>query len=122
MIRRRRAVVGIRTSFVALHYWKDAPDNVSFLICSHRHVFNVTVELAVDGLNRQIEFFTAKAIIDKFIKAQFLPTADGKSCEMMAKEICEFAVKEFETNSCSVVVQEDEENYSKYEMYETWEA
>jgi hypothetical protein len=34
--------IQVRTSFVGVHQWKDAPDEVAFLRNLHRHVFKVS--------------------------------------------------------------------------------
>lgn len=95
----------VRTSFVAFHNWEGAPRSVAFLRNKHRHVFHVTVEKEVSHQDREIEFFTYKAAIDKWIDKNWANYFwENKSCEMFAQELLE----RFDADR--VIVSEDGEN------------
>ncbi len=108
-------VLGIKTSFVALHRWKNAPDDVRFLRDFHRHVFNVTVEFRVEGDDRALEFFQVRKALDAFILQAFANRQDlDLSCEQMATQIGTFLLHwRGDVKECCVSVQEDEENFGR---------
>lgn len=45
-----------KVSFEGIHCWPDAPNEVKFLKCPHRHIFNVKAYVEVTQNNREIEF------------------------------------------------------------------
>ncbi len=105
---REKHLIGIKTSFVAFHRYKDAPEEVEFLKNTHRHKFNVEMQLEVDGLNRDKEFFIEQAKLDSFLAGFILDDEPLEmSCEMIAKEIFD------RFNAYSVRVDEDGENYGE---------
>jgi len=77
--------VKIRHRFEGFHQWKEAPDEVSFLRQSHRHLFHVTVEIGVSHDDRELEFF----IEQRFLKTLFDTTeqCDNQSCETLARYV-----------------------------------
>lgn len=140
--------IGVKTSFEALHRWKDAPDDVKFLRNYHRHIFHVIVRLPVAHDDRQLEFFVVKRLLDTFIKATFgileiesvLKLRDVKretpgkaastgtgmlreldeSCESIAKTIAKFAISRFPGIAwCCVHVSEDDENFAETTLVAT---
>lgn len=50
----------VQTNFVGFHRWKDAPEHLGYLRYPHRHIFYVTVEVAVSHGDRAIEFHEFK--------------------------------------------------------------
>lgn len=76
--------IWVTTRFTALHYWKDAPDEVSFLRHPHRHEFHVKLEVEVTSLDREIEFFILKKWLDEEVKQYQLNGVYEYSCEQFA--------------------------------------
>jgi len=72
--------VWVTAQFDALHYWPEAPDNVAFLRCPHRHVFHVKVSVMVEHDNRDVEFFKLKGDLQAVL-SQFVGTTSTLSCE-----------------------------------------
>lgn len=107
--------LGIKSSFVALHYWKGASRDISFLQYPHRHIFNVTLQLQIhaDRLDRHLEFFIVQKELKDFL-SQWEDRTLPMSCEMFAKRICSWAMVRYRLLGCSVTVQEDEENFATY--------
>jgi len=72
-----------------LHYYPDAPDNVSFLRHPHRHIFHVECRFKVSHDNREIEIFTQEEEITRYLTERFgNPCMFGRmSCEMIAVDI-----------------------------------
>lgn len=96
------------------HRWADAPATVDYLSARHRHLFGVTVRLAVDGPDRAIEFFMFQRVLNEWVASRFKRGDDGfefggYSCEMIATALatylqsCDYAVQ-------CVEVDEDGEN------------
>lgn len=86
-----------------LHYWADAPHPVDFLKYPHRHIFEITAYFEVDNLDREIEIFVRQNQIKKYVEEKYkrldgLCHFDGKSCEMIAKEI----LNTFDAAACEV--------------------
>ena len=77
-----------------VHYWVDAPDEVAFLRNSHRHMFHITAEVAVDHSNRDVEFFILQSHMRDWA-LELTPmrrrNSGGSfmSCEMMAEQIAD---------------------------------
>lgn len=100
--------IKIKTQFNAFHRWKDAPDDVSFLRDYHRHIFFVKLEVQVEHDNRDIEFFTIKKALDRYIELRYKDKKFDYGCEAIAEDICE----EFDGWNCCVF--EDNENGGCY--------
>ena len=104
--------VTINTQFEGFHYWKNAPDCVSFLRDPHRHMFHVKVKVGVDGLDRDIEVISLKRAIDNHLLTFTITIAkDGWSCEMIANEVARFVKENYDNvDALEVEVLEDGEN------------
>lgn len=96
--------VWIKTTFVAWHRWKDAPEEFAYLRDFHRHLFHVTAELIVKKLDREVEFISLKHSIDDWLRDRWHGKRLELSCEQMAHKI----LKQFHLNTISV--SEDGEN------------
>lgn len=116
-----RAFLTIRTDFEALHKWKEAPPQYSYLSRPHRHLFKVTLCLGVNpGADREIEFidvkqnlrdFTFNAFTYPCFENKYVPNVWEYSCEEFAKKIGEWAfVKYPSVMDLTVEVTEDGEN------------
>lgn len=104
----------VKTRFVALHRWKDAPEDIAFLRDYHRHEFHVKVTLLVTHAERQVEFYQFKRELDGYIQRNFAPMRTefirfDYSCETLAQMIlCWCVVNNFP--ALSVDVNEDGDN------------
>lgn len=92
--------VWVTTRFIALHYWKDAPDKVNYLRNVHRHEFHVKLELTVHHDDRDVELIQLKDWLDKLL-VPWTPNVDEEdlpndlrvwilSCEQFASAIINF--------------------------------
>lgn len=109
--------VWVRTSFVALHSWEDAPEQVKYLRSPHRHKFNVFLAVRTDA-DREVEFHMLKHKLDGYIQSSFVLTSTtdleydivgivptvNLSCEVMARRILQHFT------AAIVTVDEDGEN------------
>ncbi len=106
----------VKTTFVALHQWPDAPDCVLFLRHRHRHIFNVVVKIPVRITDREFEFFMVKEKIDQFIKDEMLKNWKyTESCESIALIIALWIYEVYDRKG-SVEVYEDNENGAMVEL------
>jgi hypothetical protein len=110
--------IQVRTSFVGVHFWKDAPDEVAFLRNLHRHVFKVSAMCEVSHTDRELEFFMVRQHIDTFIKGTFnayhanMPDIlyiGPASCEMIATMVQQM-LSDVYHRPFSVIIREDDEN------------
>lgn len=112
----------VRTTFDAVHQWKDAPTNPklisSILGYPHRHKFYVEVRIPVTDPDRQIEFLQFKETLDSVCQSEFINYPRSApipySCETMA-EIIGKALIAYDSRlaavaSFTVAVFEDNEN------------
>ena len=102
----------VRTSFRAIHQWKNAPVEVEFLLAIHRHTFYVEAKIPVTHNDRQLEFFMVQMFLDKAIKKRFPNEKIGQmSCEMIAADLLDDISAEYGIKrDLSVMVSEDNEN------------
>ncbi len=110
MLNFRASFITVKTSFVAKHYYAAAPESVKFLRDPHRHTFNVSVNIPVQDLDREFEFFLEREKIDEFITERFRTGEDlPYSCETMANIIACWLLEKKHTY-VEITVQEDNEN------------
>lgn len=109
----------VKTNFEALHSWEtcNIPE-VMFLKNLHRHIFYVTLKLAVSHTDRDLEFFTVKKMLDTYLTNDY----NGKelknvSCETICIEIfnwaekngmCPIYVSVFEDDECGAELQRND--------------
>lgn len=105
------------TQFEGWHVWENAPEHNTYLRNSHRHIFHVKLEVAVDDSDRQVEFIEmGHALWQNLGTTIEAGTADapvGKSCEMFAEEIANWALNSwllYTPDEITVTVSEDGEN------------
>jgi len=82
-----KTFIKVRTQFEGFHHYPGAgviDQRIKFLENDHRHMFHVTVKLAVTHLDRELEFFLVKWALANFIKSG---NQNYKSCEMIASDI-----------------------------------
>ena len=110
------------------HRWPEAPDEVTFLRSTHRHVFKVEATFVVDHADRHLEFFTTQRALDAHLtrgyqSGDLLQMLDfgARSCEMIAAEVFgHFAIESTDPlrahRPVKVQVWEDGENCGTVEM------
>lgn len=95
------------TSFEGFHCWPDAPAEVAFLRTMHRHRFHVRVEVAVNMLDREVEFILLQRKVCNLIGFTLEQTDVGTwSCERWATFLLD------RLGAARVEVNEDGENGS----------
>lgn len=120
MKKKTGSVITVKAQFIGYHKWDGAPAEVSFLQNYHRHVFYVTLCLAVGHDDREKEFFMVqRQLKDVMVEEGYDNEAvlGLESCEMIATNIgnrfydmdVEW-VKVSEDNENSTVVFYKEEN------------
>lgn len=126
------ASVIITHDVIGFHQWPDAPEAVSYLRSMHRHLFKITLEVDVSGLDREVEFHLLKRwLIDTMRRVawgrgQSTPTGfssieinfGARSCENIANHILLRLETDFpERTYYRVAVFEDGENGAEVESY-----
>jgi len=100
-------------TFLGMHSWSDALDEVSFLKNDHVHDFKATVSCVVDHDDRDIEFYILRKDLRHILKSSFemvdgFYILKGKSCEHVAKVILDALIMMHgEPRSWSVTVAEN---------------
>ena len=85
----RKTFIKIRTQFEGYHFYPNAgqiDSRITFLEQEHRHIFKVEVKIAVNHLDRELEFFLCKWALESFLKRS---KQNHRSCEMIATDILE---------------------------------
>lgn len=98
----------VRWQFSGIHFYMDAPADVSFLKHPHRHLFKCSAQIEVFHDDRELEFLMVQAKL----KRKF---GDGgkrnMSCEMIAKDVVKFLQNRYgKKRAYKVEVSEDGEN------------
>lgn len=83
--------------------------DVSFLGHPHRHIFHFRVEVPVAHDNRDIEFILFKRWCINLFEDGILEL-DNQSCEMIANNLGEEIIDEWDVDWVNVMVSEDNEN------------
>lgn len=116
------STVFCKTSFEGIHFYKGAPNEVTYLKHTHRHTFGVQVELQVYDDDREIEFIMLKHSINRWLNQRCVDGVwpmGGMSCEMVAKALADAIANEFgiafpKSRKFSVTVDEDGENGASF--------
>lgn len=88
------------------HCWPEAPDHRAYLRASHRHLFHVTVSLALAHDDREVELHD---LMD-YCKAHMPPGDYGrKSAEQLGLDLAEAVADRWPGRSIQVSVYEDGE-------------
>lgn len=102
----------VKSQFTALHWYPDAPEEVSFLRHPHRHIFYVEMYFR-ETEDRQIEFFMMKSEVNTQLEDCYNDCEFSKSCEMIAEEL----LNAFQHDGAyKVKVWEDNENGAEVEL------
>jgi hypothetical protein len=101
----------VRTEFEGWHHYPNAGQidpRIAFLELNHRHIFKVTVEISVNHLDRELEFFLVKWNLQQFITESQM---NHKSCEMIATDILNHLISTYgDDRYYLVTVSEDGES------------
>lgn len=118
-----KGLIWITAERPGFHFWKDAPDKVSFLRNPHRHIFKFKVFIEIlEHNDREIEFFMFKEDVEKMIKRIWImhglenTTGCGMSCEMISDELFNYINELYPNRDIAITVSEDGENGS-HKMY-----
>ena len=86
-------IVIIQFEIEGFHNYPNAPKEVDFLSFNHRHNFKIKAGYEVLDLNREREIFICRDEVKSYLNESFGMPCQFKnmSCEMIAKEILEFA-------------------------------
>ena len=90
--------IEVSEMFLGMHYWWNAPDEVSFLRNDHVHDFRATVSCSVDHNDRDLEFYIIRKDLRSILKSS-LEMANGiyllkeKSCEDVARIVLDAFTK-----------------------------
>lgn len=86
-----KSKIVVRHSFVALHRYENAPEDVKFLRDLHRHRFEVEVQISVYHEDRELEFILVKdklgTILTDLMRFNNQIAENRMSCEQMAEYI-----------------------------------
>lgn len=99
----------VKNRIEGIHYYKQAPDEVSFLRHPHRHMFHTETEIEVFHDDRDLEFLMVQRTIDEilnYLELSFVST----SCEQLAKSVIEGLVEVYGQRKITCTVYEDGEN------------
>ena len=99
-----------------MHFWKKAPEKVSYLRFPHRHRVKVVAGVEVAETDREVEFYTLqheiRMAVQDLYEDETLPydlhNFGERSCEQIAIDI----LKKVQTPLSYVSVSEDDENRS----------
>jgi len=100
----------VKTTFNAKHFWKDAPEEVSFLRIPHDHIFFIEAEIEVKHDDRELEFFLVKRKLDDFIDLAFNNKTFELSCEQIADKLIGIILHHYGERKITVTVYEDNNN------------
>lgn len=107
----------IQTQKEGYHYWKNAPEEVSFLRYVHRHMFHIKIAISVIENDRELEFFLFKkdvvAIINYIWKIKKLENSTigaPLSCEHIGTEIKSKLYELYPDRYILIEISEDNEN------------
>ena len=120
--------IWITTQKEGFHFWKYAPEEVSFLRNPHRHIFKFKVYIELlEHNDREIEFFIFKDKVDKLIhevwqtRGLLNNPGTGCSCEMMSDDLNMLIGELYPGRDIMIEVSEDGENgsFKKYPKSQT---
>lgn len=106
------ARISVSESFLGMHRWKDAIDEVSFLKSEHVHDFRVDVSCDVFHDDRDIEFYVLRKSVRDIIKDKYVLVSDihmlgNRSCETIAFEVMKELTVKYGKRKWSVSVFEN---------------
>ena len=101
--------IWINTQFEGFHSYPNAPEEVSFLRSSHRHIFHVKVCIEVKHNERDIEFILFKHFVETFCIPKLNKTDLG-SCETISDNLYKSINSIYPNRQIVITVSEDNEN------------
>lgn len=102
---KKESLIYVTFDVEGYHAWENAPKEVSFLRNIHRHMFKFKATISVNHDDREVEFFMFQHEVAKAITC-----VDNKSCEMLARELCDYISSAYPGRYVEVEVSEDGEN------------
>lgn len=107
---RTQSEIWIKTSFIGFHKWPEAPQTVNYLRALHRHLFQVVVQVPLEG-DRVVEFHMLKTWVDESLATLPLRLEDNStwSCERIADLLCHAIINTWAFPWVKVSISEDGE-------------
>ena len=106
-----KTFISVKLQREFVHSYPDAPEEVSFLRESHRHMLHIQAEIEVFSDDRELEFIIVKRDLDSFLDTLNLTTSSKRSCEMVGRLILNYLTEEYgENRDVNITVSEDGEN------------
>jgi len=105
----KKGFIWITTEKEAFHKYPGAPEEVSFLRNTHRHIFKFKVYISVDHNDRDIEFIMFKHFVEKILH-DMGNDLNYNSCEMLSDYLYVEISKEYGGRDIRIEVSEDGEN------------
>lgn len=109
--------ITVKNSFVGVHCYPNAPEEVCYLKYPHRHNFNIESTIEVFHNDRELEFYVVQDSIDRFLKN--IRFTESTSCEQIAEKVMNFLIDTYCNDKVyrdiSVSVGEDGQNYCTVE-------
>lgn len=110
------------------HFWPNPPEPYKYLGVLHRHEFHIRLDIGVRIENREIEFIELKHMLSEWLDHNFHSDSHGgvglffggRSCEMIAVEIAQWAYAALDLprgTKLVVEVSEDGENGAVAEVH-----
>ena len=105
--------VGVKLRIDGIHCFPEAEPSVEYLIYPHRHTFYIEACVSVSHDNREIEFFTLKNQLRRYLVDEYWDPSiqcldfGNLSCEMIARKLAEVFDLDY------VKVSEDDNDYAE---------
>ena len=105
--------VGVKLRIDGIHCFPEAEPSVGYLIYPHRHTFHIEACVSVSHDNREIEFFTLKNQLRRYLVDEYWDPSiqcldfGNLSCEMIARKLAEVFDLDY------VKVSEDDNDYAE---------
>ena len=100
--------IEVKNQIELTHCWPEAPVEVVYLRCLHRHVFTVYSTIEVFQDDRELEFIQVQHHLKYFLENyNFQPRV---SCEQIAMIVAQHILDTYGSRNVRVSVFEDDEN------------
>lgn len=101
--------IWITFAIPGFHAYPYAPDDVSYLRSTHRHLFKFKVSISVAHNEREIEYHQFLSWIASHYSDGGTLQASNKSCETLAEELANVICRRYPGRTVEVEVSEDGE-------------
>lgn len=118
-----QTTVFCKTKFEGVHCYPGAPDEVAYLRQPHRHMFGITVDIEVFGIDRELEFIMLKHKVDAWVRKHLNTSGvwemETLSCEQVATQLMTYLKAQYNdlTHERSFVVSVDEDGENGAMVY-----